>query len=172
VEILIYLKGLKYSMATISSGAHTRKIGRKLMLTLIIAFLLTFLTVAANGYTVEIVSVQTTDMQGNPKTEFKRGEFVVVNVKIKSLLTYESQDYLLIVQVKTPDERVIALGFTSGSLAPGQEVSTGYGFKIPDDAPTGTYKVEIFVWNGWPAIMGGNWKPLSEKETTTITVTT
>lgn len=144
---------------------------KNLIFTLFTVLFLASSNFVANAYTVQIVSVSTTDMQGNPKTTFKRGEFVVVNAKIKSLLTYESQDYLLIVEAFTPDDRVIALGFTSGSLAGGQEISTGYGFKIPDDAPTGTYTIKIFVWNGWPAILGGNWKPLSETQEITITVT-
>ena len=129
---------------------------------------------AQNEYTIRIVSVSTTDLQGNPKTSFRRGEIVVVNVNISSLITYyaaQPQTYLLIVEAFTPEEEVIALGFTSGQLASGQSVVTGYGFKIPADAPTGTYTIEVYVWNGWPAQMGAQWRALAEPRSVEITVT-
>jgi len=143
-----------------------------LVFTLFLAFILISLSILANTYTIQIVSVETTDMEGNPKTTFKCGEFVVVKVTIKSLLTYEAQDYLLIVEVFNPHDVVIALGFTSGSLAPGEQVSTGYGFKIPECCTPGTFTIKVFVWNGWPAALGENWKALSAPYTTTITVKT
>jgi len=136
-------------------------------------------------YPLIIESAWTTDLQGNSKTSFVRGEFVVVHVKLKYpsppayyyYYYYYQQppgspiSYLLVIEAFTPDNVVLALGFTTGTLSPGGSVETGYGFKIPDDAPTGTYRIKIFVWNGWPALMGGNWTPLAEPKELTITVT-
>ena len=129
----------------------------------------------AEVYPIRIVEVVTTDMAGVPKTTFKRGEFVVVSVTIEYPPEYYYMgpeiEFLLIVQVLTPELIVIALGFTLGSLSSGANVTTGYGFKIPLDAPLGTYSIKVYVWNGWPGVMGPQFKALAEPVTVTITVT-
>ena len=129
----------------------------------------------AEVYPIRIVEVVTTDMAGVPKTTFKRGEFVVVSVTIEYPPEYYYMgpkiEFLLIVQVLTPELIVIALGFTSGSLSSGANITTGYGFKIPSDAPLGTYTIDVYVWNGWPGVMGPQFKALAEPVTVTITVT-
>jgi len=160
---------------------HLRK--ALLMLSVIViavAFITSVFAPMTQQYPLVIESAWTTDMQGNSKTSFARGEFVVVHVKLKypsppAYYYYQQPgapiSYLLIVEVLTPDQEVLALGFTTGTLSPGDSVETGYGFKIPYDAPTGTYKIKVLVWNGWPAVMGGNWAALAEPEELTITVT-
>ena len=129
----------------------------------------------AEVYPIRIIGVITTDIAGIPKTTFKRGEFVVVSVTIEYPPEYyymgPEMAYLLIVEAFTPELVVIALGFTSGSLPSGANVTTGYGFKIPSDAPLGTYTIDVYVWNGWPGVMGPLFKALAEPVTVTITVT-
>ena len=142
---------------------------------LLVMLIITTPMLEAEVYPIRIIKVVTTDIAGNPKTTFKRGEFVVVSVTIEYPSEYYYMgpkiDYLLIVEAFTPELVVVALGFTSGSLASGANITTGYGFKIPTDAPTGTYSIDVYVWNGWPAVMGIEFKPLAKPVTVTITVT-
>lgn len=146
----------------------------------ILAFLVLFLsaytpvTKAQQQYPITIVSVTTRDMQGNVKTEFVRGSMVVVDVTIKgeSLIQYyypQGLSYLLIVEIMKGNS-VYYIGFVKDIISAGQNKSTGIGFTIPADAPTGTWTVKVLVWNDWIAIAGANWAALAEPKTTTFTV--
>jgi len=142
---------------------------------LVSTFLLSTVRVNAETYPYVIEQVYTTDISGNVKTQFRRGEFVVVQVKLKAPTTYyyyyyAMPSYLLIVEAFTPQVEVLALGFTTGTLSAGATATTGYGFKIPSDAPLGEYTIKVFVWNGWISQMGANWKALAEPVTITITI--
>jgi len=111
---------------------------------------------------LHITGAFTADHTGNPKTEFKRGELVLVNVTLEMAWAYywntppqyyyyyftTATRFLLLVQVmynNTP----IFLGFVVEDVNPGESESTGIGFRLPDDAPLGTYTVKIMVWSNW-----------------------
>jgi len=125
---------------------------------------------------LEIKEVWTSDMQGNPKSTFAPGETVVVHVKIEYPPGYYyyydggSISYLLIIEVFTPTSEVLALGFTTGVISSGETVETGYGFTLSSSASSGTYTIEVYVWNGWPAVMGAGWKSLANPVTSSFTV--
>lgn len=128
---------------------------------------------AQGGKPIEIVSVQTQDPDGNPKTVFARGDTVVVNVTIRSVVGYYygSVAYLLIVEDQAPDYSIPGIAFVTDTIDPGQEKSVGCGFRLPSDTPTGTHHIYVFVWNGWISQMGENWRELADPAEVTITVT-
>ena len=116
---------------------------------------------------LKIVAKETADQYGNPKTSFQRGQLVLVNATLEmayGYYTYSGPDYyyytpdyyyyteptkyLLIVQISY-EETPVFIGFSYDSLEPDKSSSTGLGYKLPDDAPTGTYTVEIFVLSNW-----------------------
>ncbi|MEM3465832.1 MAG: hypothetical protein QW566_05095 [Candidatus Jordarchaeales archaeon] len=132
-----------------------------------------FLLVSGQQYTIQIKSIRTLDMLGNPRTSFPRGSTVVVEVTIESLVyAYgPSTQYLLIVEIFNPQGYVVFVGFLTDVIEPGATKTAGSGYQIPAGASTGTYTVRVFVWNGWPSQMGGNWEALSAPGETTFTVT-
>jgi len=115
---------------------------------------------------MHIVAASTADQYGNPKSIFTRGELVLINATVEMAIGYyvnsgpyyyfftSPTKYLLIVQVMYGDTPVF-LGFTYYELGPDGKVSVGVGYRLPDNANTGTYTVEIFVWSNW-LTKGGN----------------
>ena len=109
---------------------------------------------------LKIVAKETADQYGNPKSSFQRGQLVLVNATLEMAYGYytnsgpdyyyytEPTKYLLIVQISY-GETPVFIGFSYDSLEPDKSSSTGLGYKLPDDAPTGTYTVEIFVLSNW-----------------------
>jgi len=96
---------------------------------------------------------------GAPKNEFKRGELVLINVTLEMGWAYyfnteyyylftAPTEYLLLVQIMH-DNTPMFLGFVVESVSPGETESTGVGYRIPDDAPLGTYTVKVMVWSTW-----------------------
>ena len=108
---------------------------------------------------LKITSAFTADHVGNPKTTFSRGEMVLVNVTIEMAYAYYYYNtyyyyyttptkFLMLVQVMYENTPVF-LGFVVEEVSPGSMESSGIGFRLPDDAPTGTYTVKIMVWSTW-----------------------
>ena len=127
-----------------------------------------------NQKPIEIIDAQTLDPNGNPKTVFSRGETVVVSVTIKYTATYyyyASLSYLLIVEDFAPDLTIPGLGFVMDNIDPGEQKTVGYGFILPYDTPTGIHKIWVYVWNGWPSVMGAQWDEYAEPVCLEITVT-
>ncbi|MEM3389301.1 MAG: hypothetical protein QW491_07810 [Thermoproteota archaeon] len=141
-----------------------------LMVTLL---LLPYVLVLGQSKPLEITSIRTLDMTGNPQTSFPRGSTVVVEVTLHSLVSpYQpSTQYMLIVEIFNPQGYVVFIGFITDVIDPGATKTAGSGYRIPTGASTGTYTVKVFVWNGWPSQMGGDWKSLAEPGETTFTVT-
>ncbi|RLE80123.1 MAG: hypothetical protein DRJ51_06400 [Thermoprotei archaeon] len=132
----------------------------------------TFTVTAAPFYPMIVTGVATKDMAGNLKSEFERGEMVIVEASF----TYpggpyypEEMSYLVIIELFYGG-RPMGLTLTRGTIRSGETKSFGGGIAIRHGAPTGTYTVEVYVWNGFPSEMGANWAALAEMETTTITV--
>jgi len=109
---------------------------------------------------MRIEEVRTRDITGVLKTTFRRGEMVVIDVRVYGQAVYyyyyeagvEIQ-YMCIVEVFY-GTTVMYLGFVRDTIAQGEAKSVGIGFTIPSDAPTGTYRVKVFVWNKWPSEAG------------------
>lgn len=123
----------------------------------------------ANSYDFQIVSVRLLDDSGNPRASFARGQFVMVEATIKNIMTYtyEAQPFLMLARMMKGDT-MWGLGFFRASLLSGSSITAGPGIMIPTNAPTGTYKMTVFVWSNW-ASQGGY--PLAEYVEVTFTVT-
>ena len=150
-----------------------KKVFVLLLITFALIALVPAIKLTAQTKPTGIVSVQTQDLNGNPKDTFARGDTVVVNVKIRSQVEYYygSVTYLLIVEDQAPDYTIPGLGFIMDTIDPGAEKSVGCGFRLPYDTPIGTHTIYVFVWNGWPSVMGPDWAELADPASVTITVT-
>lgn len=108
-----------------------------------------------------ITQRSTTDQYGTPKTTFKRGDMVLVNATIEMATAYyyntyyyyyyyytQPTKYLFIVEILYGDTPVF-IGFVFHEIPPGGISTSGVGYSIPLNAPTGTYTVKIFVWSNW-----------------------
>jgi len=130
-------------------------------------------TVLANAYPIIIDLIETKDLQGNLKTTFRRGEVIVIETRLKANPSYyfvAPVDYLEIVEVFY-GPYVMNLLLTRDSISSGETKEFGGGYRIRDSDPTGTYVIEVYVWNGFPSEVGAAWKPLADMKTKSFTVT-
>ena len=107
---------------------------------------------------LNIVTAYSADATGNPKNKFHRGELVLLNVTIEMAYAYyydtdyylftSPTKFLLLIQVMYGNTPVF-LGFVVEEVSPDGTESTGIGYRIPDDAPLGTYTVKVMVWSDW-----------------------
>jgi hypothetical protein len=105
-------------------------------------------------FPMRIVNQRTLDESGNLKTSFGRGELVLVEATVNYPFAYYAPPeytFLYIVKFQDPNLVTFYYGVVYGKLSPGQSVTFAVGGKIPDNAPTGTYKAWIYVWSNWPA---------------------
>ena len=148
-----------------------------LALTMLLIFQILILLVpitAADSVQFEIVNVVTRKEDGTPSTTFRKGEFVFVEVTVRRTdgeyyYYYVEKSFLIIVRATTGSPPVMwGLGAFKGSLAVGEEMTAAPAFQIPEDAPTGTMQITVYVWSDW-AVYGGY--PLATPYVTYITVT-
>ncbi len=142
-------------------------------LTLILISLAAVAVLANAAYPIIIDLIETKDMQGNPKTTFSRGEVIIIETTLKANPGYyfvAPVDYLEIVEV-FHGPYVMNLLLTRDSISSGETKKFGGGYRIRDTDPTGTYNIEVYVWNGFPSEVGAAWKPLAEMKTKSFTVT-
>jgi len=137
--------------------------------------LLATIVLAQEGYPIEITKIETKDLTGVAKTTFTRGEMVVVETELYGTpeayyFPPEGVSYLEIIELFY-GARAIGLTLTRDTIKAGETKIFGGGIPIRLTDPTGTYTVEVYVWNGFPSEMGANWRALAEMGTTTITVT-
>jgi len=147
---------------------------RLLALTLLlvsVSLLFQYSPVSANTYPITITQIRTLDSQGTPRSSFARGATAVIEVTIQAAAYGTSVSYLLIVEIFDSNGIVAFIGFVSDSVAPAQIKTSGAGYSIPASAPTGTYTARVFVWNGWPSVMGPSWEALAAPGQTTFQVT-
>jgi len=144
---------------------------RTLTALILILTILAVSCVAAQQAQFEIAGIRTLKEDGTPSTTFRRGEFVLVEVVIRRTDTYyyEIPEARFLVLVRATHEDVMwGLGAFMASLAAGQSITAIPAFRVPEDAPTGTWRIKVFVWSNW-AKYGG--VPLATPVETEITVT-
>ncbi|MEM1832581.1 MAG: hypothetical protein QXJ97_13750 [Desulfurococcaceae archaeon] len=136
---------------------------------------LALLALAQVTYPLVITTVETKDYLGYPRTSFRRGEIVIIETMIEVAPAYYYYyiapiDYLEIITMWYGNT-MMGLLLTRTSIALGETKTFGGGVGIRLTDPIGTYRIEVYVWNGFPSEMGADWRPLAEAKTTTITVT-
>jgi len=124
------------------------------------------------GEPFHIVHVGTCDANGATKTSFSRGEMVMVMVNVTMAQQYYYQyywqqryyyTYYYFVSARTPlvivkvmkGSTPVFLGSLSSAVSPGGWLNGTVAFTLESDAPTGTYTVTVYVWNGWLSRGGG-----------------
>ena len=133
----------------------------------------TIMRTSANGYKFQIVSVVLQTEDGLPSTSFARGHIVVVNVTLRNIMTYTyeytygAEPYMVVVRM-TYGTTMYGFGAFKGSLLAGEEANAAPGIYIPTGAPTGSYKIKVFVWSNWPRFGG---EALADPYELTFTVT-
>jgi hypothetical protein len=118
-------------------------------------------------YQATIVALRTED--GTPATQFSRGQFVFVDVKLDNIVAYAyaSEPYLLVARATYGGLTMYGLAAFSGSMTSGQELEVMPAFVVPTDAPLGSYEVKVMVFSTWPSAGGF---PIAASVTTTFTV--
>lgn len=126
-----------------------------LLITILLAVTLTLPVVISQvTFPMRIVGARTLDEEGRPTTVFKRGQLVLVEATVVCPFEhYAPPEYRFLFIVKFVDSRGVTFyyGVVYGRLVPGQNATYAVGGKIPEGAPTGTYKAVIYVWSNWPA---------------------
>jgi len=154
--------GKRWSPSTLSA----------ISLTLLVLFTLNIApSVRAGSYPTTIVSVVTTDQGGNPRSDFSRGELVVVKVTLEcpgGVYAPVSISFLQFVRVADPDLHMVYLGFMSSTISSGENRESASGYTIPSTAMTGTYKVKVMVSNTRPS--DPQFDVLAEPEEASFTV--
>jgi len=157
----------------VGTGVRQGTVFRTVILLLSVCVLVGFMPlhfmVSPNaGYKYQVTILALRKEDGTAATQFRRGEFVFVEVKLKNIMTYTSvpEPYLLVARA-THELTLYGLGAFSGSMVAGQELNAMPAFMIPSNAPLGSYEVKVMVFNTWP-MLGGY--PIAASVTTTFTV--
>ena len=137
-----------------------------------------------NTYPISITKVVLRDEAGKIETQFRRGDFVFVDITVKGVAVYAAYPYyyyyyippqyyyyyygyyyvagvqrILVLARATHGYTMWGLGAFAYNITQGETIQAMPAFKIPENAPTGKYKVTVYVWSNW-AKFGG--VPLAE----------
>ena len=129
----------------------------------------------ANAYPIEVTSLVTRNLEGVLTDTFHRGEIAVIETQIYCKPTYYYApggiSYLeIIVMLYERENMMMGLLLTRNTITGGETKTFGGGIRIRLTDPTGTYRIEVYVWNGFPSEMREAWQPLAAIASTTITV--
>ncbi|MEM3753316.1 MAG: PKD domain-containing protein [Candidatus Micrarchaeaceae archaeon] len=100
---------------------------------------------------VEIKNLMITDQNGNPKTNFNKGNIVQFNFTVENTGNIDLKNGLISVMILDPSNTPIFLSYTFESINPGDFEDLIIGFRIPLDEPAGLYTVKIMVFTDWPS---------------------
>ena len=105
-------------------------------------------------YKINITSLLITDQNGNPTNNFLKGDIIQFSFTITNLGSAENlplENGLIAIQIQDPAQTTIYLAYTYSDLQRGESKDFIFGYKIPNDAPTGTYTVKVMVFTDWPS---------------------
>jgi len=115
-------------------------------------------------YPVRIDMVKTSDIDGNPSTEFELGNMILVNAVITNKSS-EAINGTLIVKLVDSEDRTYAIGFMNGVELSVEGLRTlSMGFNI-NGVSKGKHTAKVYVWNSFT-----DKAPLSEVGTVEFTV--
>src|SRR5438445_660 len=109
------------------------------------------------------------NLQGNPQSIFQTGSMVTVSAQVQSSSDSTTQ-FIGVVQITNPKGQSVFSGTRTMSLTSGASEFLNFAFTIPLGLTPGVYTVYVSAWNGFPAIMGANWKTLAVTQTTSFTI--
>ncbi len=108
----------------------------------------------AYEYKINITSLIITDQDGNPTSNFLRGDVVQFEFIIENIGGPESlplYDGLISTQVLDPSDTVVFLSYTFEDLTRGASKEFITGYRIPSTGLTGTYTVKVMVFTAFPS---------------------
>jgi hypothetical protein len=114
----------------------------------------------SGGFHVSL-TLSTTDPDGNPKSEFKRGEAVAAKVTVRNDGGVGIGSAHILVTFYDSNNVPISFSFDIVDLGINEERTSIKGFTLTSSAATGTYRVEVivltdFIANGGVYIPDGN----------------
>ena len=98
-------------------------------------------------------------LNGTISTNFKRGQFILINVTVKNTVS-SIHKIMIVVQVKDPNGVPIFIGIGKVKIHGGKKMEVDLGFVLPERASTGEYDIKVMVWNTWPT--KPEWTALAE----------
>jgi len=98
-----------------------------------------------------ISNVTITDQNGNPKSNFGRGEVVQFDISITNLGSSEVESFLTAVMVLDPSGTPQFICYALDGIGAGGTRRSVFGFRIPSECPAGTYTARVMIFTGWPS---------------------
>jgi hypothetical protein len=113
---------------------------------------------------LQIISVTLRDEAGNPITTAAKGQFIFVDIVVRSVESpyyydyyeyYAARSFLIVARLTYGSPPTLAgLSGYRGYLAPGEQAEPTPGLQIPLASPAGTYTVTVLTFSDWPAAGG------------------
>lgn len=97
---------------------------------------------------LEIKNVQLTDMNGEEKASYKKGDMVLIKADIGNY-SKEKQQGEVVFQVKDKKGDVINIGTMSYSGDHDTTAEARAGFSLPKNAKKGEYTVQVYLWDSF-----------------------
>jgi parallel beta-helix repeat protein len=116
------------------------------------------------GWLIEVISVETVDQYGAPKTTFAKGEQIYFTLEVKNI-AFTSKSALLTIGLVDETDQVIGVAYLSLTVPPGtNEYEVLFDVTIPNWTLVGTARADANAYTDWPVLGGTPYCP--EKQVT------
>jgi len=105
-----------------------------------------FVVGEANTPSINFVSINITDLNGEVRSEFTQGEALIIWVTVENYGTTLEKAYIWI-EVDDPNGAPLGVYFNIGDLEYGKAKTVGFSFTISANAYKGVYLIKAFVSN-------------------------
>jgi len=99
---------------------------------------------------VNIAYLATADQNGNQTVNFMKGDMVQINFTIHNT-GVPFTNALISTVILDPSSNVVFLSYTFEDFSVGTKENLVFGYRIPQEAPAGTYTVKVMVFTDWPS---------------------
>jgi hypothetical protein len=99
---------------------------------------------------INVTYLATTDQSGNQTIDFLKGDVVQVNFTVSNT-GVPFANALISTVILDPSNDVFFLSYTFRDFSVGTKANIIFGFRIPEDAPAGTYTLKVMVFTDWPS---------------------
>lgn len=99
---------------------------------------------------INVTTLTVADQNGNPMTNFTQGDIVQLNFTVRNT-GVPFANVLISTVVLDPSGSVAFLSYTYEDFFVGTQETFILGYRIPSDAPAGTYTAKVMVFTDWPS---------------------